>query len=363
MKLLGSPLEMVRRPLSVIRPVTFDVLPTETVDATKPLPIANTIDAPGPVIMQPGPDVMQGIIFTFETQPAGPRGPSKPMNTCSHEQCSRAASGPNNGLCPGHGSRRKCQHLGESGCPCETPAKEGGLCKAHGGGIRCGIITCTKSSQEGGLCIAHGGGRGCKNESCRKLAKHGGFCISHGGGTRCKQQGCAKSAQAQGLCKGHGGGTRCHVGDCIKFAQSHGLCSAHGGGKRCSERGCRRLAKQPGGGLCPLHDSGGTNGSGKVQKIAGVQKSTAMRSLEAHHNGTTSVIKPPAQGGQNVQPALKLKAPPGGLMGDLPASMPAPKQQCCKANCTALGGVCRILLHALGSSDEESSCLKKYLKA
>jgi len=278
------------------------------------------------------------------------------LTTCSRAQCSRIAKG-SSGLCPSHGggaAGRQCQQPG-----CQTPAKEGGLCKAHGGGVRCGIVGCSKSSQEGGLCIAHGGGRGCKAENCDKLAKHGGLCISHGGGTRCKETGCAKSAQARGLCKAHGGGSKCKEVDCLKFAQSHGLCSHHGGGKRCSERGCRRLAKNAGGGLCPVHHQRlgrVVSPQGPLPFCTKPRMKKATPDVPASQAALTKSVAIKAETSEDIVAPLLSLLEPRALL-EMSATAPEvktavqlinEKSQCCKANCTERGGVCRALLLALG---------------
>lgn len=68
-----------------------------------------------------------------------------------------------------------------SGAPCLTPHCKNlgvsiGLCKAHGGGKRCGITGCKKSSQSRGLCRAHGGGKICSVGECTRGAQRGGLC-------------------------------------------------------------------------------------------------------------------------------------------------------------------------------------------
>lgn len=61
---------------------------------------------------------------------------------------------------------------------CSNNAKSRGLCKRHGGGMRCRIHACPTSARPGGLCIAHGGGL-CKVVDCTTGARSGGLCLMH----------------------------------------------------------------------------------------------------------------------------------------------------------------------------------------
>ena len=69
---------------------------------------------------------------------------------------------------------KKCSHDG-----CTNNAKSRGLCKRHGGGMRCQAPGgCNTSARPGGFCIAHGGGL-CKVEGCRTGARTKGLCSIH----------------------------------------------------------------------------------------------------------------------------------------------------------------------------------------
>ena len=56
---------------------------------------------------------------------------------------SRSVSAWKRGICTVHG----CLHI----------VRSKGLCKAHGGGLRCQHLDCRQSDQGGGFCISHGG--------------------------------------------------------------------------------------------------------------------------------------------------------------------------------------------------------------
>ncbi|KAF4314881.1 hypothetical protein BBO99_00009674 [Phytophthora kernoviae] len=69
-------------------------------------------------------------------------------------------------------------------------------------------------------------------DGCVKAAQSRGMCKAHGGGVRCRVDGCAKSSQGDGFCRSHGGGRRCgHPSGCSKWAQRNGMCMAHSEGK------------------------------------------------------------------------------------------------------------------------------------
>ncbi|EQC29151.1 hypothetical protein SDRG_13024 [Saprolegnia diclina VS20] len=97
---------------------------------------------------------------------------------------------------------------------------------------KCIVHGCASGARSKGLCKAHGGGKRCGRDGCNLSDQGGGYCIRHGGGKRCEQEGCDKSAQSKRFCKAHGGGVRCDVKDCMKSSQGGGKCRAHGGGPR-----------------------------------------------------------------------------------------------------------------------------------
>ncbi|EQC42801.1 hypothetical protein SDRG_00522 [Saprolegnia diclina VS20] len=92
------------------------------------------------------------------------------------------------------------------------------------------------------LCSVHG---------CAKRAKAGGVCIAHGGGIRCAKDGCAKHAVSMGHCISHGGGKRCTVLGCHNASRKYGVCWSHGGKRMCLKQGCTKGPKT--GGYCWAH--------------------------------------------------------------------------------------------------------------
>ncbi|KAF0694826.1 Aste57867_14350 [Aphanomyces stellatus] len=93
----------------------------------------------------------------------------------------------------------------------------------------CGVAGCEKRAKAGGVCIAHGGGIRCSKEGCTKHAVSLGFCISHGGGKRCTAEGCQNASRKFGVCWSHGGKRMCLVQGCTKGPKTGGYCWAHGG--------------------------------------------------------------------------------------------------------------------------------------
>ncbi|KAH9138807.1 hypothetical protein AeRB84_016881 [Aphanomyces euteiches] len=93
----------------------------------------------------------------------------------------------------------------------------------------CGVVGCEKRAKAGGVCIAHGGGIRCSKEGCSKHAVSLGFCISHGGGKRCTAEGCQNASRKFGVCWSHGGKRMCLVQGCTKGPKTGGDCWAHGG--------------------------------------------------------------------------------------------------------------------------------------
>ncbi len=111
-------------------------------------------------------------------------------------------------LKPSHEKKRKLKKCIVEDC--KSGARSKGLCKAHGGGKRCGYGGCGLSDQGGGFCIRHGGGKRCQHAGCDKSAQSRKYCKAHGGGVRCDIEGCMKSSQGGGKCRAHGGGPRFH---------------------------------------------------------------------------------------------------------------------------------------------------------
>ncbi|OQR90806.1 hypothetical protein THRCLA_22511 [Thraustotheca clavata] len=137
---------------------------------------------------------------------------------------------------------------------CDKKVRSKGLCKAHGGGLRCMVVGCMRSSQGKGYCIRHGGGRRCSITGCNRSSQSNGLCKSHGGGLRCQVANCNKSSQGGGYCRMHGGGHRCQTPGCTKGAQRNGLCASHGGNRMCQFDGCKKNDR--GGGYCAEHGGG-----------------------------------------------------------------------------------------------------------
>nr|CCA22307.1 conserved hypothetical protein [Albugo laibachii Nc14] len=93
--------------------------------------------------------------------------------------------------------------------------------------------------------------RFCGVEECLKRAKTGGLCIAHGGGLRCSERECQKHAVTLGLCISHGGGKRCSNIDCVNASRKHGVCWSHGARRFCKQSGCTKGPKYRG--LCWSH--------------------------------------------------------------------------------------------------------------
>ncbi|ETV94379.1 hypothetical protein H310_12017 [Aphanomyces invadans] len=93
----------------------------------------------------------------------------------------------------------------------------------------CGVPGCEKRAKAGGVCIAHGGGIRCSKDGCSKHAVSLGYCISHGGGKRCTADGCQNASRKFGVCWSHGGKRMCLVQGCTKGPKTGGYCWAHGG--------------------------------------------------------------------------------------------------------------------------------------
>ncbi|RHZ01005.1 hypothetical protein DYB37_001690 [Aphanomyces astaci] len=93
----------------------------------------------------------------------------------------------------------------------------------------CGVSGCEKRAKAGGVCIAHGGGIRCSKDGCSKHAVSLGYCISHGGGKRCTAEGCQNASRKFGVCWSHGGKRMCLVQGCTKGPKTGGYCWAHGG--------------------------------------------------------------------------------------------------------------------------------------
>ncbi|OQR86581.1 hypothetical protein ACHHYP_10405 [Achlya hypogyna] len=91
----------------------------------------------------------------------------------------------------------------------------------------------------------------CSSVGCAKRAKAGGVCIAHGGGIRCAKDGCAKHAVSMGHCISHGGGKRCTVYGCHNASRKFGVCWSHGGKRMCMKEGCTKGPKT--GGFCWAH--------------------------------------------------------------------------------------------------------------
>ena len=121
---------------------------------------------------------------------------------------------------------------------CPRQAQGGGLCKKHGGGIRCDIAGCKKSSQSKGLCRKHGGGKSCSLEGCTRGPQRKGLCHMHGGKRLCSISGCTKLVKRKGFCIRHQGGRKeCFVQDCNRSARNnHDDCWSHYRMKRNSVR-------------------------------------------------------------------------------------------------------------------------------
>jgi hypothetical protein len=88
-----------------------------------------------------------------------------------------------------------CKATDDDGSPCDKGAKNG-LCKRHGAGVRCAVISCTTSARSASdICIAHGGGTICITQGCDTGAEGTtNHCVRHGGGNRCTTQGWSKLA-------------------------------------------------------------------------------------------------------------------------------------------------------------------------
>lgn len=91
----------------------------------------------------------------------------------------------------------------------------------------CDIHGCMKRAKMGGLCIAHGGGLRCSNEGCCKHAVTLGLCISHGGGKRCVIAGCGNASRKKVVCWSHGGRRLCKYANCAKGPKLSGCCWSH----------------------------------------------------------------------------------------------------------------------------------------
>ena len=146
--------------------------------------------------------------------------------------------------------KERCSH---GKCGNESVSK--GLCKRHGGGMRCAHEGCVKAAQgTRELCIQHGGGKQCSHDKCVRAVVSRGLCKRHGGGKRCSQEGCNKAAQGGlELCITHGGAKQCSHSECVKVVVSRGLCREHGGSKPCKYKGCRKVVETEG--LCKLHSA------------------------------------------------------------------------------------------------------------
>jgi hypothetical protein len=67
----------------------------------------------------------------------------------------------------------------------------------------------------------------CTVSGCDRAVQSRGVCKRHGGGVRCQESGCTKGAVSQGKCRSHGGGERCAVDGCTKWAQKKHWCVRH----------------------------------------------------------------------------------------------------------------------------------------
>ncbi|OQR90811.1 hypothetical protein THRCLA_09199 [Thraustotheca clavata] len=108
--------------------------------------------------------------------------------------------------------------------------EDGRHVKRNDGGIKlCSMYGCAKRAKAGGVCIAHGGGIRCAKDGCTKHAVSMGHCISHGGGKRCTVYGCHNASRKYGVCWSHGGKRSCLKDGCTKGPKTGGYCWAHGG--------------------------------------------------------------------------------------------------------------------------------------
>ena len=197
------------------------------------------------------------------------------------ECCGRVARA--RGFCKVHGGPRRCTHRLECGLLCQTPARYGDLCAAHGGYPSC--LRCGQQITSGATCTECGGngkivGRPRANtrtlgrrvvvdegdkkwykflcekkldggDFCPKRAEHASaFCKGHGGGERCEKvlddgTTCGNGAVSGGVrnrCITHGGGPRCPHEDPVSGACGRPAlyggptlsCRRHGGGPQCS---------------------------------------------------------------------------------------------------------------------------------
>ncbi|KDO27903.1 hypothetical protein SPRG_07176 [Saprolegnia parasitica CBS 223.65] len=166
------------------------------------------------------------------------------IRLCTYPHCDKKVR--SKGLCKAHGGGLRCSVAG-----CMRSSQGKGYCIRHGGGKRCSIADCNRSSQSNGLCKSHGGGLRCQIPHCNKSSQGGGFCRMHGGGHRCRTPGCDKGAQRNGLCASHGGNRMCQFDGCKKNDRGGGFCAEHGGGRRCSVDDCDRPARKQG--MCSNH--------------------------------------------------------------------------------------------------------------
>ncbi|OQR86569.1 hypothetical protein ACHHYP_10397 [Achlya hypogyna] len=193
---------------------------------------------------QAAPSLDVSSLLHFKETPQAAASPMGSVRLCTYPHCDKKVR--SKGLCKAHGGGLRCMVAG-----CMRSSQGKGYCIRHGGGKRCSIADCNRSSQSNGLCKSHGGGLRCQIPHCNKSSQGGGFCRMHGGGHRCRAPGCDKGAQRNGLCASHGGNRMCQYEGCKKNDRGGGYCAEHGGGRRCSVDNCNRPARKQG--MCSNH--------------------------------------------------------------------------------------------------------------